>query len=562
MAKFLSIEVEASQLRVAEVEENGRKNRILHCFCIHVPQGSVEDGQLRDTRTLAGILKKELAERGIRTKKVFFVVGSTRIASREVRIPLVKRNRIQSIIEANATDYFPIDISKYVLSYSIIDIEGEQKPSRKKEQEPEAEDTQKQPAQYHLMVYAAPRSISMAYGEFAENAGLTMTGINYTGDSIYHSVKGAFSKGVHMLMKIELDFTSITIIRDGELALQRNINYGMDSAVEAVRAFPVFGDRLDADEALEILFEKKCFYDALDVNESEEYQKDSQSTDEEGRQLAEAKAEVTESLRYMIGNISRIMDYYISRNPGTVFDSIYCCGIGGQIRGVMALLSHELGQEVHRIRKLENYQLPEKRENEDLFLYVAILAPGRSGVNLMEKTSGKKKKEQESLSGAIVVFAIGAVAGIALTAAGFANRIYQQKHYEYLNRRVTEESSIEDIYNTYSAAKGEYKNYKKMYDLTTTPNEQLKSFLEEMEQKMPSDITIENFSSTGTEVSFSMRVTGKPEAADTLMQLRTFESLAAVTTTGIDQADNGTVTMTVTCTYAEPAAIDESSSEQ
>ena len=563
MARFLSIEMEASQLRVAEIEESGRKSRIRQCFCIHVPQGSVEDGQIRDTKNLAEILKKQLTERGIRTKKVFFVVGSTRIASREVRIPLVKRNRIQSIIEANATDYFPIDISKYVLSYSIIDIEGTvRKPktsenNNKKDQEQETQTAQNEekPAQYHLMVYAAPRSISTAYGEFAENAGLTMTGINYTGDSIYHSVKGAFSKGVHMLIKIELDFTSITIIKDGELALQRNINYGMNSAVEAVRAFPVFGDRLDADEALEVLFARRCFYDTLDVNESEEFRQDEQ-------ELGDAKAEVTESLRYMIGNISRIMDYYISRNPGAVFDSIYCCGIGGQIRGVMALLTHELGQEVHRIRKLENYILPEKRENEDLFLYVAILAPGRSGVNLMEKTSGKKKKEQESLSGAIVVFAIGAVAGIALTAAGFANRIYQQKHYEYLNRRVTEESSIEDIYNTYSAAKGEYKNYKKMYDLTTTPNEQLKSFLEEMEQKMPSDITIENFSSTGTEVSFSMRVTGKPEAADTLMQLRTFESLAAVTTTGIDQADNGTVTMTVTCTYAEPAAIDESSSEQ
>ena len=94
MAKFLSIEVEASQLRVAEIEENGRKNRILHCFCIPVPQGSVEDGQLRDTKSLAGILKKELAERGIRTKKVFFVVGSTRIANREVRIPLVTGFRV------------------------------------------------------------------------------------------------------------------------------------------------------------------------------------------------------------------------------------------------------------------------------------------------------------------------------------------------------------------------------------------------------------------------------------------------------------------------------------
>lgn len=433
-----------------------------------------------------------------------------------------------------------------MLSYSIIDIE----------------EMQEQPPQYHLMVYAAPRSISRAYGEFAENAGLTMTGINYTGDSIYHSVKGAFSKGVHMLVKIELEFTGITIIRDGELALQRNINYGMDSAVEAIRAFPALGDRLDTDGALKLLFEKNCFYGALDVNESEEYKKDSQRADEKGRQLADAKAEVTESLRYMIGNISRIMDYYISRNPGAVFDSIYCCGIGGQIRGVMALLGHELGQEVHRIRQLENYQLPDKKENEDLFLYVAILAPGRSGVNLMEKkSSGKKNNEQESLRGAVVVFVIGAMAGLALTGAGFANRIRQQKNYEYLNRRVTEESSVEDIYNAYTAAKSEYKKYKKIYELTNTPNEKLKSFLEEMEQKMPSDITIENFSSTGTEVSFSMRVTGKPEAADTLMQLRTFESLAEVTTTGIDQSDDGTVTMTVTCTYEKPAVADENSEQ-
>ena len=555
--------MEASQLRVAEIEESGRKSRIRQCFCIHVPQGSVEDGQIRDTKNLAEILKKQLTERGIRTKKVFFVVGSTRIASREVRIPLVKRNRIQSIIEANATDYFPIDISKYVLSYSIIDIEGTvRKPktsenNNKKDQEQETQTAQNEekPAQYHLMVYAAPRSISTAYGEFAENAGLTMTGINYTGDSIYHSVKGAFSKGVHMLIKIELDFTSITIIKDGELALQRNINYGMNSAVEAVRAFPVFGDRLDADEALEVLFARRCFYDTLDVNESEEFRQDEQ-------ELGDAKAEVTESLRYMIGNISRIMDYYISRNPGAVFDSIYCCGIGGQIRGVMALLTHELGQEVHRIRKLENYILPEKRENEDLFLYVAILAPGKSGVNLMEKTSRRKKKEQETLSGALVVFAVGAVAGIALTAAGFANRIYQQKNYEYLNRRVTEESSIEDIYNTYTAAKGQYENYQNMYDYTNTPNDELKAFLEEMEEKMPSDITIETFSSSGTEVSFSMRVSSKSEAADTLIQLRTFDSLATVTTTGIEQAEDGSVTMTVTCTYADPATMDQDDSEQ
>ena len=147
----------------------------------------------------------------------------------------MKENRIQSIVEANATDYFPIDVSKYVLSYSVVDVESQK-----------SEDGKEETKQYHLMVYAAPKAISAAYSEFAENAGLTMTGITYTGDSIYHSVKDAYAKGTHILVKVEYTGTSITVIRDGELTLQRNINYGVDSAAETVRAFPEFGDRLDA----------------------------------------------------------------------------------------------------------------------------------------------------------------------------------------------------------------------------------------------------------------------------------------------------------------------------
>ena len=40
------------------------------------------------------------------------------------------------------------------------------------------------------------------------------------------------------------------------------------------------------------------------------------------------------------------------------------------------------------------------------------------------------------------------------------------------------------------------------------------------------------------------------------MQLRTFESLATVTTTGLETEDDGTVSMSVICTYANPAPMD------
>lgn len=541
MAKILSIEAEASQVRVAEIEVRGKKGRIYNCFCIPAPQGSVEDGQIRDTKSLGEALKEELSQRKIKTKKVYFATGSTRIASREVRIPFVKTNRIQSIIVANATDYFPIDVSKYILSYSVIDVESQK-----------TEDEKDETKQYHLMVYAAPKAISAAYAEFAENAGLAMAGITYTGDSIYHSVRGEYAKGTHILVKIELKGTSITVIRDGELALQRNINYGVDSAVETVRVFPEFGDRLDVNEALEVLCSRKCINSFLDAEPAGE------GASDEDKMMETARAEVTESLRYLIGNISRIMDYYISRHTDATFETIDCCGLGAQVKGLMLLLTNELGQQVNVLDKLENFALPASAQNEGAYLYAAVLAPGTSGVNLMEKVSRKKKEKKDTLSGAILIFAVGTVAGVALTVAGYANRIYQEHERDRLNQRITEESSIEDIYNAYTTAKSQYENYQNMYQYTNTPNEGLKNFIEEMEEKMPSDITVENFSSTGTQVSFSMRVTSKSAAANTIMQLRTFDSLATVTTTGIDEAEDGTVSLSVLCTYTDPAPLDAS----
>ena len=541
MAKILSIEVEASQVRVAEVEVRGKKGRIYNCFCIPAPQGAVEDGQIRDTKTLGENLKAELSQRKIKTKKVYFVTGSTRIASREVRIPFVKANRIQSIVEANATDYFPIDVSKYVLSYSVIDVESQR-----------LEDGKEETKQYYLMVYAAPKAISAAYSEFAENAGLTMTGITYTGDSIYHSVKDEYAKGTHILVKVEYTGTSITVIRDGELTLQRNINYGVDSAAETVRAFPEFGDRLDANEALDVLCSRKCINPFLDMESFDE------EISDEDRKLETSRAEVTESLRYLIGNISRIMDYYISRHTDTNFDSIVCCGLGAQIKGLMQLLTNELGQQVDVLQEFKNFALPASGDTQEVCLYAAVLSPGTSGVNLMDKVNRKKKEKKETLSGAIIICVVGTVAGVVLTAAGYANRIYQQHEQERLNQRISEESSIEEIYSAYTNAKAQYDNYQNMYQYTNTPNEGLKTFIEELEEKMPSDITVENFSSTGTQVSFSMRVGSKSAAANTIMQLRTFESLSTVTTTGIDEAEDGTVSLSVLCTYSDPAPLDSS----
>ena len=540
MARFLSIEAESTQIRVGEVEISGRKGRMLQCFCVPVPQGSVEDGQIRDTKGLGELLRQQLNERGIRTKKAWFVTGSTRIASREVQIPLVKKSRIQSIIEANATDYFPIDVTKYVMSYIILGITGEK---GKKGEEAEQKKAADQERQYRLMVYASPKAISTAYYEFAQSAGLTLSGITFTGNTVYQTVQEEYTSGAHILIKVELENTGISIIRDGKLSFQRNINYGIESAVETIRSFPQFGDRLEVQDALQLLSEKKWIYPSLDGQIGEEPDT--------------VKSEVTESLRYLVGNISRIMDYYISRNGDVNFESIVLCGMGGQVQGLAELLTQELGQKVELLTKITRYSVPDTNKHEGLFLYIAVMDPVKSGLNLMEKTGRKQKEVKETLSGAWVVFGVGALAAVALAVAGVGARIYQTHEQDRLNQRIAEEQSIEDVYAAYNNAKSQYDNFQSMYAYTNTPNEGLEAFIQEMEEKMPSSITVETFSSTGSQVSFSMRVASKSEAANTLIQLRTFDSLSSVTTTGIDEGEDGTVTMSVTCTYRNPALLDD-----
>ena len=539
MANILTIEVGSTEIRVAEMRDDKKGSSIRRCFRFAVPQGLVEDGLIQDAAALGEQLKNELLSRKISARKVRFIVASSRIASREVRIPFIKKNRIQDLIETNAADYFPIDPVEYILSYRIINVEeeGEGKEKEKK---------------YHLMVYACPKDVAESYNQLAEAAGLIMSCLAHIGESVYTAVRGAFAQGTHMLVKIEEDAMIVSVIRDGELRMQRNIGYGINGAIEAVQMFPEFGDHLSYEEALSLMMKRNCVRRTLNPNSV------IVEPEDETEEIKEARTEVSQNLRYMVGNISRIMDYYLARNPGNGFDSIECCGIGAAVLGITKLLSHELAQKVTPLQPIAGHKFAKSEELENAeAIYIALFGVDANSANLMEKVKrgSKKKKDGEDIRGAIVVFAIGAVASVVLIVFSLGNRLYQTQRQKKLNVEITKNESAETIYNEYKSMKEKYSQYEQMYNFTNTPNESLVAFLQELEQKMPSTLVIDSFSSTGTGVSFTVEVASKKEAANTLMQLRKFESLTSVTTTGTSEDDSGILTMSVNANYAQPAAM-------
>lgn len=221
--------------------------------------------------------------------------------------------------------------------------------------------------------------------------------------------------------------------------------------------------------------------------------------------MAAARAEVTESFRYLIGNISRIMDYYISRNLGAAFDSIELCGLGAGVKGIADLFSYELAQSVRVLDALPGQPMPAMEGGDSMYhLYIALAAPSVSGLNLMERVTRQKKNQVESLKGATIICIIGVAAGLVLSAVGIGNHLYQYYTGKSLEKQIAAMHSVQELYDTYVTAKSKTESFDKLYSYTVTPNESLRTFLEEMEEKVPSDLVITNFTANGTEVSSSL----------------------------------------------------------
>ena len=545
MGKMLSIEMKRSQVRVMYVEGTKNRKRVLSCFRFELPAGLVEDGYIEDTKALGKILKEELQKRNLsKIKKTYFSVYSTRIGGKEVQLPYVPKKKIMDMVEVNASEYFPVDISQYVLAYDVLDI-IEEKSDKK------ADKKEKKKRHYQLMVYAVPRALLTCYQQVSEEAGIELVGLNYSNNSVYQTIRKNYETGVHMMMKIEEKETVITIMRDGKLSLQRTLSYGMESALEVLATYPIFKAQGNYSKCWELLFKKNCIYPALDPEKLELYKE----TDLE--ELWEGKREVTESLRYLIGNISRIMDYYISRNVGVEFDSISYAGLGCEVKGLGELFTEELGQAVLPVKEVVGvkYDTSLSEQKDYVGIFLAGIGGVNSPVNIIRNDERQKKKQKENLNGAWLIFGAGIVASFALAGTSMITYNIQKKEQARLNQEISSIQDVEDIYQQYMEEKSLHTQLEDLYQYTTTPNEELLSFIEELEAKMPSSIRMDSFSSTGSEVNFTAKVSTKEEAAKVLIELRTFESIQLISTSGITEDENGEVSFTVTANYVNSSSI-------
>ena len=320
--KLVSIVINNEYIKICEITKSGKNSVVHKTVTIPAPEDCYVDGVIEQTDVLAKAIKVVMDEHRFNANNVAFSISSPRLATKEVLIPNVKANKIDKLVQANATEYFPVNMDEYIIQYTVLEKVEDQGQEKIK-----------------LMVAAVPSEVVESYYGLAKALGLKVAFVDYAGNSTYQIMKQQIGPEVSLVIQVENDGTVINIFKDNVLQLQRNVPYGKSMLVNAV--MEKYGLKYEA--ATTKLQNETLLHSRFDGDE------------------------VTESLRYMASNINRVIDYYVSRNRLSI-QKAYLIGHSTSIKGFATLLSNELNMPIEKVERLKNIALDKKAYVEEATL--------------------------------------------------------------------------------------------------------------------------------------------------------------------------------------------------
>lgn len=527
--KVLTIDITNESITITEVTASEKKTSTVHnAIIFETPEDAYEDGFIRDKERIAEAIKSQLAANGITNKNAIFVLTSTKIVNREVLVPFVKENKIKGIINANSSEYFPVNIEDYTVSHSVLETVTDEENNK----------------QLRVLAVAAPTSMVRSYYEVAALAGLKVVALDYIGNAMVQLIKTQTSENMTtMVIQLGSESTVLNIVKGDILLLQRTVPYGTNVVVnEVMDAKGVY-----ATTAMTLLQNERLITVDFDDNA------------------------ITGSFRYLINNIGRVMDFFASKNPDKPIDDVFLTGDGALIKGIDGLFKVQLNVSTRVMDSLFNIKFDPKIDLKiynPVYLMVPIGAAfAPMGFTISEGGASGKKEGQMDTTPLVVAFLILAVlvAG-GLTAVSFVLKNQAQTELDDVNKKIASIQDIETIVKDYENAESVYVDAMSMYSYTKNLNENVVTFITALEEKMPKGTDITAFESDSTGVSISGTAAEYDDIAGLAISLKEIDcidnSFIGSITENVDE-DTGKITydFTVTCIYVDASAADADTTE-
>ncbi|NFT93424.1 pilus assembly protein PilM [Clostridium botulinum] len=337
--KVVAFDIGSTNIKIAEGTYYKGILSIEKLIDIPTPAEAIIDGNIEKKELLVSILQKALNENGINAKEGICTNNSSLIINREILIPDVKDEELDTVVRYEIQQYLPINLDDYVLQMTKI---GEEFSDEGKKLE--------------IRAIAYPEKMAKGYYELLMNLNLKPFALDVNYNALNKLLNHIEVINNHKVNSEE----SLVFIDMGSTSLDVNIyNNGV---LKFTRIIKAGGKYLD-----EILYENMN----IPIEEIEKFK--SHDIDLKEEELEFQNQIIIDTLDEWIDKIEKIIQFYKSKNFDDDINKIFIYGRTSRIKNLEQYITSKIGIETIKIRNIPeiiNDSNIEVDENIDNFINV------------------------------------------------------------------------------------------------------------------------------------------------------------------------------------------------
>lgn len=328
----VAFDIGTNTIKVVEGRYTKNRLQVYKMFEFDTPEGTMEDGRIVNEKDLAHTIKGQLKKNSVKAKEATITTSSSTIISRDVTIPVVAEDEMETVIRYEIEQYLPIKLDDYIIQFVVLD-----------------RITESDGPKFKVNVVAYPKVTARAYYDLIGALDLTpfVLDVNYNSLKKVSDLAGVNNSGSNLAF-IDMGATSInvTIFKQGKLDFTRIIKYGGDSIDYALSS--KLNIQTKAAEA-----EKISKGSLVNIGEYDEL-----------------NSTLKETIDEILGELERILQFYNNQAVGNRIQKVVIYGGTSNIKGLQEYMEERIGVKTEKINRLNNIEFAAGRNSVEKYMNV------------------------------------------------------------------------------------------------------------------------------------------------------------------------------------------------
>ncbi|OOM71678.1 type IV pilus assembly protein PilM [Clostridium sp. BL-8] len=305
---------------------------------IPTPKDAIVDGEIKKEEELVIRLREALNENGIKAKDAICTTNSTLIINREIIIPKVQEEEMNTVVRYEIQQYLPINLDDYVLQVTILneeEIGGVEK--------------------LNVRVIAYPEKIAREYYNFLTKLDLKpyVLDVNYNAVNKFINITEINNKCEYnsrdSVAFIDMGASSIdvNIYKNGQLDFTRIIKAGGNDVDEFLR------------DTNKLVFEEidRVKVENIDLLSEDDF----------------VSIQIKSIVDEWIDKIEKIIQFYKNKNLENKVDRIFIFGGSSKLNGFEKYISDKIGVKTKRIQGIFRMTFKSDDDNKPIDDFINVI---------------------------------------------------------------------------------------------------------------------------------------------------------------------------------------------